>query len=198
MPTKAPCPRPATSRCGPCKLGLKPIVIINKVDRPKADPHGALDKTFDLFIELGADDDQLDFPVLYGSALEGWLVRDLERDERKGMGALFETIAHRVPPPQVDMDAPFRMQVCSLAWSDYIGRIGCGRVLEGTHRLGESLLRTSTKWHDHRKAGWDVTGSETARSQHLWVQRGLERRGGRGDLSWRYRLDQRPGRYHDR
>lgn len=157
------------------KLGLKPIVIVNKVDRPKADPHGALDKTFDLFIELGANDEQLDFPVLYGSGLEGWLVRDLENDERKGMKALFETIIHRVPPPQADLNAPFRMQVCSLAWSDYIGRIGCGRVLEGTHKLGEQLVRTSTKWHDHEKKGWDVIGTETAKSQHLWVQRGLDR-----------------------
>src|SRR5512133_3235917 len=77
------------------KLGLKPIVIVNKVDRPKADPHGALDKTFDLFIELGANDQQLDFPVLYGSGLEGWIVRDLQKDERKGMTALFETIVSR-------------------------------------------------------------------------------------------------------
>ncbi len=170
------------------KLGLKPIVIINKVDRPKADPHGALDKTFDLFIELGANDDQLDFPVLYGSGLEGWLVRDLETDEHKGMVQLFETIVSRVPPPQADMNAPFRMQVCSLAWSDYVGRIGCGRVLQGVHKLGATLRRTSTKWHSFEKTGWDVTGSETAKSQHLWIQRGLERKEveeiSAGDIVW--------------
>ena len=158
------------------KLGLKPIVIINKVDRPKADPHGALDKTFDLFIELGANDHQLDFPVLYGSGLEGWLVRDIEKDTRKGMEALFETIINRVPPPQADLHAPFRMQVCSLAWSDYIGRIGCGRVLQGCHRLSEPLVRTSTKWQSYEKHAWDVTGTETAKSQHLWIQRGLDRK----------------------
>ncbi len=170
------------------KLGLKPIVIVNKVDRPKADPHGALDKTFDLFIELGANDAQLDFPVLYGSGLEGWLVRDLEKDTRKGMDALFETIVQRVPPPQVDMDAPFRMQVCSLAWSDYVGRIGCGRVLQGRHRLGEPLVRTSTKWQSHEKTAWDVIGTETAKSQHLWIQRGLDRKEvdqiTAGDIVW--------------
>ncbi len=157
------------------KLGLKPIVIVNKVDRPKADPDAALDKTFDLFIELGANDEQLEFPVLYGSGLEGWLVRDLEKEERAGMTALFETIIHQVPPPQADLDAPFRMQVCSLAWSDYIGRIGCGRVLQGRHRLGEPLTRTSTRWRNHEKKAWDFVGTETARTQHLWVQHGLER-----------------------
>ena len=135
------------------KLGLKPIVIVNKVDRPKADPHGALDKTFDLFIELGANDHQPDFPVLYGSGLRAGSCATCEKDEHKGMDALFETIASRVPPPQADMDAPFRMQVCSLAWSDYIGRIGCGRVLQGRHRLGEPLTRTSTKWQSHEKHG---------------------------------------------
>lgn len=176
------------------KLGLKPIVIVNKVDRPKADPHHALDKTFDLFIELGATDEQLDFPVLFGSGMEGWLVRDLEHEEHKGMKALFETIVHRVPPPKADLAAPFRMQVCSLAWSDYIGQIGCGRVLDGTHKLGQQVLRTSTKWHSYEKKGWDITGTETAKSQHLWVQRGLERMEveeiSAGDIVWISGLDE--------
>ena len=83
------------------RLGLRPIVIINKVDRPNANPPLALDKTFDLFIELGANDDQADFPVLYGSGLDGWLVRDLDKDPHEGMQALFETIAEQVPPPRV-------------------------------------------------------------------------------------------------
>ena len=148
------------------RLGLRPIVVVNKADRPNADPSGALDSTFDLFVELGADDDQLDFPVLYGSGLEGWLVTNLddytaEEHEREahgggitaatrrrlaaaGMSDLFETIIASVPPPQVEEDEPFLMQVSTLAWSDYIGRIGCGRVLQGTHRLGDELLRTST------------------------------------------------------
>ena len=80
------------------RLGLRPIVIINKADRPRCDPDGALHDTFDLFIELGADDHQADFPVLYGSGLEGWLVRDLEKDQHRGMTALFETIIKEVPP----------------------------------------------------------------------------------------------------
>jgi len=170
------------------RLGLRPIVIINKVDRPNADPAGALDKTFDLFIELGANDEQLDFPVLYGSGLNGWLVRDLETGAREGMKDLFETIIHQVPPPQVNLDAPFRMQICSLAWSDYIGRIGCGRVLQGKHRVGQEFVRTSTKWRGYDRREWDVTGSELTKSSHLWVTRGLDRQEeeeiSAGDIVW--------------
>jgi GTP-binding protein len=161
------------------RLGLRPIVVVNKVDRPHADPHGALDETFDLFLELGATDEQADFPVVYGSALEGWIVRDPETDPHEGMDALFETIVKEVPPPRARMDAPFRMQISTLAWSDYLGRIGCGRVLEGTHRRGDELVRTSTRWNslerDREGGDWQVTGSETSRSAHLWVTRGLER-----------------------
>src|SRR5690606_3128403 len=133
-------------------------VVVNKVDRPNARPVEALDKTFDLFIELGASDAQAEFPVLYGSGLAGWLVRDLENDPREGMEALFETIVKEVPAPQVDPDAPFRMQISTLAWSDYIGRIGCGRVLQGRVRKGDTIRRTVTRWRDRadQSAGWDV------------------------------------------
>ena len=82
------------------RLGYQPIVVINKADRPRAEPQVALDRTFDLFLELGATDEQADFPVLYGSGLEGWLVRDLEKDEPVGLEALFETIVERVPLPR--------------------------------------------------------------------------------------------------
>ncbi|HOX05282.1 MAG TPA: translational GTPase TypA [Planctomycetota bacterium] len=173
------------------KQGLRPIVIVNKVDRPNADPAGALHETFDLFVELGADDHQADFPVLYGSGLEGWLVRDLEKDEpRKGMEALFETIVSYVPAPQVDLKAPFRMQVSTLAWSEFVGQIGCGRVLSGTHKVGTPLVRTATKWRTHeRKEGeWDVVATNQAVSTHLWVTRGLERQQveeiSAGDIVW--------------
>jgi GTP-binding protein len=163
------------------RLGLRPVVVVNKVDRPNADPHGALDQTFDLFLELGATDEQADFPVVYGSALEGWIVRDPDKDPHEGMNALFETIVAEVPPPRTKLDAPFRMQVSTLAWSDYLGRIGCGRVLEGAHRRGEELLRTSTAWKGQGRAmdvadgDWEVTGTDSSRSAHLWVTRGLER-----------------------
>ncbi len=159
------------------RLGLRPIVVVNKVDRPSSEPHQALDKTFDLFFELGATDEQADFPVVYGSALEGWIVRDPDTDPHEGMDALFETIIAEVPAPKAKLDAPFRMQVSTLAWSDYLGRIGCGRVLEGTHRRGEELVRTSAQWDTlgREDADWSVTGSESTRSAHLWVTRGLER-----------------------
>ena len=169
------------------RLGLRPIVVINKVDRPNADPQGALNKTFDLFFELGADDEQADFPVVYGSALEGWIVYDPDTDPHEGMTALFETIVKECPPPKAKVDAPFRMQISTLAWSDYLGRIGGGRVLEGTHHCGEPLVRTSTRWlglpdghlhekkHGRHRDAWEVTGTENTRSAHVWVTRGLER-----------------------
>jgi GTP-binding protein len=159
------------------RLGLRPIVVVNKVDRPHADPHGALNKTFDLFLELGATDHQADFPVVYGSALEGWIAYDPDTGPREGMDVLFETIVNEVPPPRAKLDAPFRMQISTLAWSDYLGRIGCGRVSEGTHRRGDDLVRTSTRWtgRDRTDSDWEVTASESTRSVHLWVTRGLDR-----------------------
>ncbi len=172
------------------RLGLRPIVVVNKVDRPQSDPHGALDKTFDLFFELGATDHQADFSVVYGSALEGWIVRDPDKDPHKGMNALFETIVNEVPPPKAKMEAPFRMQISTLAWSDYLGRIGCGRVLEGTHKRGDELVRTSTQWtgQERTDSDWEVTGTENTRSAHLWVTRGLERQEvddiHAGDIVW--------------
>jgi GTP-binding protein len=176
------------------RLGLRPIVIINKVDRPNAQPGLALSKTFDLFIELGANEDQADFPVLYGSGLDGWLVRDLEKDGRPegvaGLEALFETIVERVPPPRVDQDGPFLMQVSTLAWSDYIGRIGCGRVLQGNLKLGAPMRRTVTRWRTpgRPEEGWEETGSGIERAAHLWVTRGLERTEvqevSAGDIVW--------------
>ena len=159
------------------RLGLRPIVVVNKADRPNADANAALDRTFDLFLELGANDTQADFPVIYGSALHGWMVRDLALDTPQGLDALFHLIIDEVPAPPVDREAPFRMQVSTLAWNDHLGRIGCGRVLQGSHRVGDPLVRTSTQWRDHhRRVGeWDATGQEQARSTHLWVMRGLER-----------------------
>jgi GTP-binding protein len=172
------------------RQGLRPIVIVNKADRPHADAAGTLHGTFDLFIELGAEDRQADFPVLYGSGLEGWLVRDLEKDEHRGMAALFETIIKEVPPPAGRRDAPFRMQVSTLAWSDYVGAIGCGRVLEGVHRVGAPLLRTTTRWksHERTEGNWEVTGTFPGKSTHMWVTLGLERAEvseiSAGDIVW--------------
>ena len=158
-------------------MGLRPIVIVNKVDRPSATPYQALEKTFDLFIELGATDEQADFPVLYGSGLAGWLVRDLEKDAHEGMDALFETIIDQVPPPPSNSDKPFLMQVSTLAWNDYVGQIGCGRVLAGTLHKNDIFVHSSVKWIDEndREKGWTTVKSNKEKCVHLWVTRGLER-----------------------
>ncbi len=176
------------------RRGLTPVVLLNKVDRPNANPAKALDETFDLFIELGASDEQADFPVLYGSGLAGWFVRDLETDERDGLAPLFETIVDSVPAPDVTVDGPFRMQVSTLAWSDYVGRIGCGRVLQGVHEVGKPLTRTIAEWTDAGRTSFEVVGREEGRSTHLWVTRGIEREAvdqvSAGDIVWIAGLDE--------
>jgi GTP-binding protein len=110
--------------------GLRPIVVINKMDRVGARPSWVLDHTFDLFDRLGATDAQLDFPVVYTSAVQGWA--SLSPTERGGdMGVLFETIIANVPPPEVQAEGPFQLQVSALSYSSYVGVIGIGRVQRG-------------------------------------------------------------------
>ncbi len=113
--------------------GLRPIVVINKVDRPGSRPSWVLDQTFDLFDRLGATEEQLDFPVVYGSALKGYASQDPENREGD-MAPLFEAIVQHVPPPPVDPDGPFQLQVSSLDYSSYVGVIGIGRIQRGTVR----------------------------------------------------------------
>ncbi len=110
--------------------GLRPIVVINKVDRVSARPDWAIDKTFDLFDRLGATDEQLDFPVIYASAVQGWATADL-KTRGEDMNVLFETIVKEVPPPEVEADGPFQLQVSALDYSSYVGVIGIGRVQRG-------------------------------------------------------------------
>ena len=113
--------------------GLKPIVVINKIDRDGARPHWVLDQTFDLFDRLGATEEQLDFPVVYTSAINGYA--GLTPEVRGGdMTPLFETIVDHVPPPPVNLDGPFQMQISSLAYSSYVGAIGIGRITRGRIR----------------------------------------------------------------
>ena len=119
-------------------LGLKPIVVINKVDRPSARPHWALDQTFDLFDRLGANEEQLDFPIVYCSALEGWASLDLAIKSHD-MAALFETILNHVPSPDVDLEGGFQLQVSALNYSSYVGVIGIGRVQRGRLRRNSSV-----------------------------------------------------------
>ncbi len=171
-------------------IGMKPLVFINKVDREGADPDRALNQTFDLFFELGATDEQADFPVLYGSGLNGWAVKDLKNPQRDNMNDLFEAIINYVPAPDVDPDKPFLMQVSTLAWNEYVGRIGCGKILQGKIKAGEQFTRVSTKWNgvDHSGDDWQITGKENAKVAQLWVTRGLDRveipEAGAGDIVW--------------
>ncbi len=111
-------------------MGFKPIVVINKIDRNGADPHRALDQTFELFDKLGATDEQLDFPVVYASALNGY--SGLDADVTEGdMNPLFQSIVDNVAHPDVDPDAPFQLQVSSLDYNSYVGLIGIGRIKQG-------------------------------------------------------------------
>ncbi|MBA2657500.1 MAG: translational GTPase TypA [Tatlockia sp.] len=115
-------------------LGLKPIVVINKIDRPGARAHWVMDQVFDLFDNLGATDEQLDFPVVYTSALNGYAKYNLE-DESSDMGPLLQTILDKVAPPDVDEEGPFQMQISSLDYSSYVGTIGIGRVNRGNIKV---------------------------------------------------------------
>ncbi len=120
------------------KHGLRPIVVINKVDRDEARPGWVLDQTFDLFDRLGATDEQLDFPVVYASALRGFA--GLDSSVRDGdMQPLFKTIVDHCPPPDVDVDGPLQLQVTLLDYSAYVGAIGVGRIKRGTLRKGMAV-----------------------------------------------------------
>ncbi|MBL4819583.1 MAG: translational GTPase TypA [Gammaproteobacteria bacterium] len=119
--------------------GLNPIVVINKIDRDGARPDWVLDEVFDLFDRLGANEAQLDFPVIYASALDG--VAGYEADElAPDMVPLFETIIARVPPPKVDRDAPFQMQISALDYSSYVGVIGVGRITRGQAKASMQVV----------------------------------------------------------
>ncbi|PYI76189.1 MAG: translational GTPase TypA [Verrucomicrobia bacterium] len=117
----------------------KPIVVINKVDRENARPHKVLDMVFDLFVELKATDQQLDFPVIYASAKNGFALRELH-DNNEDMTPLFEAIVQHVPPPRVSADPFFQMLVSNLDYSDYLGRIALGRIVSGRVRVGDSIV----------------------------------------------------------
>ena len=120
------------------ELGLKPIVVVNKIDRLDARPEEVVDLVFDLMADLGASDEQLDFPILYAVAREGKAFRELE-DPRDDMRHLFETVLTEIPAPEADLDAPFQMLVTNLDYSDYLGRIVVGRVRRGRVRGGDSV-----------------------------------------------------------
>jgi GTP-binding protein len=120
-------------------LGLKPIVVINKIDRPGARADWVVDQTFDLFDKLGATEEQMDFPVVYASAINGYAMLDLAKPSTD-MRALFDTVLKHVKAPEGDSDAPLQFQISALDYSSFVGRIGVGRVTRGTIKPGQEVL----------------------------------------------------------
>lgn len=121
------------------KLNKKPIVVINKIDRENARPEEVIDEVIDLFIDLGADDDQIDFPVVYASGRQGYAFINAD-DEKKDLKPLFETIINNVPCPSGDSSKPLQILISNIDYDDYIGRIGVGRVERGTVKEGDSVV----------------------------------------------------------
>jgi GTP-binding protein len=119
-------------------LGLKAIVVVNKIDRPGARPGWVIDQTFELFDKLGASDEQLDFPVIYASALQGWASTDFT-ERRPDMSALFEAVLAHVPPPAADVGKPLQLQISTLDYNSYVGRIGIGRIRGGSVKPNQSV-----------------------------------------------------------
>jgi GTP-binding protein len=146
-------------------LGLRPIVIVNKIDRSDARPDEVHTEIFDLFSNLGATDEQLDFPTLFAVGREGWAVRDLEKDERKDLTPLFETIVKHVPAPKLDKTAPFSMLATTLEFDNFLGRILTGRIESGIAKVNMPLKVLSR----------DGKVLETGRATKLLSFRGLER-----------------------
>jgi GTP-binding protein len=120
-------------------LGLKPVVVVNKIDRPGARPDWVVNQTFDLFDKLGATDEQLDFPVVYASALQGVATLDLSQPGQD-MRPLFETVLAHVPQPKFDSDAPLQLQISALDYSSYVGQIGIGRITRGRLKASQQVL----------------------------------------------------------
>lgn len=130
------------------QCGLNPIVVINKVDRPGADPNRVMDQIFELFDTLGANDTQLDFPIVYTSALQGWAVLDLD-DPKTSMEPLLDFIVQHVQPPKADPIASFKMQITTLDYSSYVGTLGIGRIQQGKVRRNQSVVLTHPDGRNH-------------------------------------------------
>ncbi len=125
-------------------LGLKPVVVINKIDRKDARPNEVLDEIFDLFVSLGASEEQLDFPFVYAVAKKGIAKINLE-DENDSLTPLFEIIINRIPAPQANQDQPFQMLISAIDYNDYLGRIGIGRIYNGRIKVGDNIILLSKK-----------------------------------------------------
>ncbi len=144
-------------------LGLKPIVVINKIDRPGSRPDWVINHTFDLFDKLGATEEQLDFPVVYASALNGYAMM-ASHTQGTDMRPLYEAILKHVPPPDVDAEAPLQLQICSLDYNSYVGRIGIGRIKKGHIKPNQQV---AVMYGDEARG--------TAKVGQVLVFKGLER-----------------------
>ncbi|PDW26278.1 GTP-binding protein TypA [Helicobacter pylori] len=120
-------------------FGICPIVVVNKIDKPAAEPDRVVDEVFDLFVAMGASDKQLDFPVVYAAARDGYAMKSLD-DEKKNLEPLFETILEHVPSPSGSVDEPLQMQIFTLDYDNYVGKIGIARVFNGSAKKNESVL----------------------------------------------------------
>jgi GTP-binding protein len=131
------------------KMGLKPIVVLNKIDRPHANPDRVLNETFDLFTELGATDDQLDFRYCYASGLSGFAIHHLN-DPKKDMRPLFELITQAVQAPSGEIENPFLMHVSTITYDDYVGRQACGKILQGSIKKGAQVIHIDEQGKETR------------------------------------------------
>lgn len=139
------------------KMGLKPIVVLNKIDRPHADPDRVLDLTFDLFAELGATDEQLDFRYCYASGLSGFATHHVN-DERINLKPMFELIVSAVDVPQGSLDNPFLMHTATVSYDDYVGRQACGRILEGKVTKGQQIVHIDENGDQNKAAITKIEG----------------------------------------
>lgn len=145
------------------EMGLCPLVVLNKIDRPHADPDRVLNETFDLFVELGATDEQLDFSYCYASATEGYAMSELE-DPKEDLSPLLDMIVEKTPAPTGEIDHPFLLQATTLYFDDYLGRQVCGRILQGKISSGERIKRID-------REGNESTHTITRVEGHLGLHR---------------------------
>ena len=146
--------------------GLKPIVVINKIDRENARPHKVLDMVFELFLELGATDEQLDFPHIYASAKEGFAKRELV-DPSENMTPLYEAIAWHIPAPKSSDAGYFQMLVSNLDYSDYLGRIAYGRIISGSVKVGQTIVCHHNNGKVEKGKVTEIYGHEGLEKVHM-------------------------------
>ncbi len=157
------------------KMGLRPIVVLNKIDRPHANPDRVLNLTFDLFMELGANDEQLDFSYIYASGFNGYAIAKLG-DEPKDLTPLYDLILKAVPPPPGDAGLPFLMQAATLSYDDFMGRLATGRIIEGQVAKGDTVVRVD-------RNGNRTTHRITKVEGHLGLKKIEVERAGAGDIA---------------